>query len=134
MFGVKFRLFRRNNQYRHVGCLPIITTITIKKREPEIMTTTEKKEFQLIDSTFTPDDAKNLLSTLITNKINYHKIDDFSNHIRYDRDSGHSRKRIEELLQTKEELTEFIMMAKVKGVDLIVKSRVYLEYTDNVSQ
>ncbi|WP_445453835.1 hypothetical protein [Flavobacterium sp. 25HG05S-40] len=98
------------------------------------MTTTEKKEFQLIESTFTPDDANNLLSTMITNKVNYHKIDDFSNHIRYDRDSGHSRKRINELLQTKEELTEFIRTAKLKGVNLIVQSRVYLEYANDVSE
>ena len=98
------------------------------------MNAIEKKEFQLIDSTFTPDEANSLLASLISNKINYHKIDDFSNHIRYDRDSGHSRKRIEELQKTNEELTEFTRAAKQKGVNIVVTSRVYLEYSDNVSE
>lgn len=98
------------------------------------MNATEKKEFQLIDSTFTPDEAYSLLTSLITNKINYHKIDDFSNHIRYDRDSRHSKKRIDELQKTKEELTEFTRAAKRIGVDLVVKSRVYIEYAHDVSK
>lgn len=98
------------------------------------MNTPEKKEFQLIDSVFTPDEANSLLASLIANKINYHKIDDFSNHIRYDRDSGHSRKRIEELQKTKEELTEFTREAKRKGVHVVVTSRVYLEYADHISE
>lgn len=111
-----------------------IITMPIKKNEYKIMNVTEKKEFQLIDSIFTPDEANSLLGSLIANKINYHNIDDFSNHIRYDRDSGHSRKRIEELLKTSDELKEFTKIAKLKGVSLIVKSRVYLEYSNNVPE
>lgn len=105
-----------------------------KKNEYIIMNVTEKKEFQLIDSVFAPDEATSLLLSLINNKINYHKIDDFSNHIRYDRDSTHSRKRIEELLKTSDELKEFTREAKIKGVRLIVKSRIYLEYSNNVQE
>lgn len=114
------------------GCFYTINAF--KKNEHKNMNPTEKKEFQLIDSTFTPDDANNLLAGLIMNKINYHKIDDFSNHIRYDRDSRHSRKRIEELQKTKEELDEFTKAAKKKGVNLTVISKVYIEYSKNVSE
>lgn len=98
------------------------------------MNTTEKKEFQLIDSTFTPDEANSLLTSLIAHKINFHKIDDFSNHIRYDRDSAHSRKRIEALQKTKEELSEFTKAAKLKGVAVVVTSKVYVEYANPVSE
>ncbi|MGL2965831.1 hypothetical protein [Flavobacterium sp. XGLA_31] len=98
------------------------------------MSTTEKKEFQLIDSTFTPDDANSILVSLIRNKINYHKLDDFSNHIRYDRDRAHSKKRIEALLKTKEELQEFIAAAKQKGVNVIVTSSINITYSNDVCE
>lgn len=90
----------------------------------------EKKEFKLIDSTFTPSDTNNVLSELIVSKINYHKIDDFSQHIRYERDSQHSKNRIEELKVTQVELKEFINAAKSKGVNLVVKSTVYIEFSE----
>lgn len=92
------------------------------------MKTEEKKEFKLIDSTFTPIEAKNVLSDLITSKINYHKVDDFSQHIRFERDSQHSKNRIEQLKSAQVELNEFINIAKAKGLNLVVKSTVYIEY------
>lgn len=93
------------------------------------MKTEEKKEFKLIDSTFTPIEANNVLSDLITSKINYHKVDDFSQHIRFERDSQHSKSRIEELKTTQAELSEFIKIAKSKGLNLVVKSTVFVEFT-----
>jgi hypothetical protein len=134
MFSGKCSAFKKCNSNGILRSVSFITTITIKKNEYKNMNTTEKKEFQLIDSTFTPEEANSLLASLIANKINYHKIDDFSNHIRYDRDSGHSRKRVEELQKTKEELTEFTREAKRKGVNVVVTSRVYIEYSNNVSE
>lgn len=94
------------------------------------MKTAEAKEFQLIDSTFTPLEANEVLSDLIKSKINYHKLDDFSQHIRFERDSQHSRNRIEQLKTTQEELTEFINTAKAKGVNLVIKSTVFIEYAE----
>ncbi len=90
----------------------------------------EKKEFKLIDSTFTPNEANNVLSDLIKSKISYHKLDDFSQHIRFERDSQHSKNRIEQLQATQEELKEFINIAKAKGVNLVIKSNVFIEYTE----
>ncbi|HCQ12546.1 hypothetical protein [Flavobacterium sp.] len=94
------------------------------------MKTEEKKEFKLIDSTFTPNEANNVLSDLIKSKISYHKLDDFSQHIRFERDSQHSKNRIEQLQATQEELKEFINIAKAKGVNLVIKSNVFIEYTE----
>jgi len=98
------------------------------------MNASEKKEFQLIGSTFTPEEANSLLAGLIANKINYHNIDDFSNHIRYDRDIGHSKKRIEELQKAKEAVTEFTKEARRKGLNVVVTSSVSIAYSNNVSE
>ena len=89
----------------------------------------ERKEFKLIDGTFTPEEANSVLSSLIANKIHYHTIDDFSNHVRYDRDSGHSKNRIEALKNTQEELKRFTDLAKEQGANLVIKSNISLEYT-----
>lgn len=71
-----------------------------------------------------------MLSDLIKSKISYHKLDDFSQHIRFERDSQHSKNRIEQLQATQEELKEFINIAKAKGVNLVIKSNVFIEYTE----
>jgi hypothetical protein len=94
------------------------------------MKTEEKKEFKLIDSTFTPIEANNLLSDLIKSKISYHKLDDFSQHIRFERDSQHSKNRIEQLKKNQEELREFINVAKANGLSLVIKSTVFIEYAE----
>lgn len=94
------------------------------------MKTENKKEFKLIDSTFSPIEANNVLSDLIKSKISYHKLDDFSQHIRFERDSQHSKNRIEQLQATQEELREFINIAKANGVNLTIKSTVFIEYAE----
>jgi hypothetical protein len=43
-----------------------------------------KSEHKLIDGIFEPDEAKNMLNSLINNKINFHNLEDFSNSIRFD--------------------------------------------------
>ncbi|MBC7605469.1 MAG: hypothetical protein H7199_00720 [Burkholderiales bacterium] len=89
----------------------------------------EIKEFKFIDGTFTPEEANSVLSSLIANKIHYHTVDDFSNHVRYARDSSHSKNRIEALKNTQEELKRFTDLAKEQGVNLVIKSNISLEYT-----
>ncbi len=89
------------------------------------------KEFKLIDGVFTTSDAGALLSNLINEKIRYHNLDDFSNHIRNDRDVQHSKERIAALTQTKEDLSAWIHLIKDKAPHLIVKSTVTIEFDEN---
>ena len=93
-----------------------------------------KIEIKLIDGVFTPSEAQTLLTTLIDNKINYHKIDDFSNHIRYDRDSQHSKQRILELVETKTALRAWIDLVQKDSSRFIVKSTVTIEFDENILQ
>ncbi|WP_264521551.1 hypothetical protein [Flavobacterium sp. N1994] len=89
----------------------------------------EKKEFQLIDGIFSPDEANAVLTNLITSKINYHNLDDFSHFVRSDRNIEHSKKRISELIATKNDMKSFIAMAKEKGCHLVIKSSIAIEIT-----
>jgi hypothetical protein len=90
-----------------------------------------KKEFKLIDSVFTSSEASSLLFTLIDEKIRYHNLDDFSNHIRNDRDSQHSQERIVSLVETKADLKAWINLIKQNAPHLIVKSVVTIEIDEN---
>lgn len=67
--------------------------------------------FDLINGTFQPAEAKNVLFTLIKNKINFHELEMFSAHERYGLELPHSKKRVTELkdalLQIEETIKEF---------------------------
>ena len=89
----------------------------------------EKKDFILIDGTFSPTEANAVLTNLITSKINYHILDDFSNFVRNDRNVEHSKKRISELTETKEQLRSFIDLANHSGSKLSIKSIISIEFT-----
>lgn len=70
------------------------------------MKTTSK--FQLIDGVFTPDDAKNILNSMISNKIQHHDLEGFSNVIRFNLNPAHSKKRIEELNEIKSTINRLL--------------------------
>ena len=56
-----------------------------------------KSQHKLIEGIFAPKEAKTLLNSLINNKISFHSLEDFSSQIRFNKDTDHSKKRIEEL-------------------------------------
>lgn len=53
--------------------------------------------FDLINGTFKPLEAKSILLTLLKNKINFHELEIFSSQERFGKDLPHSQKRITEL-------------------------------------
>jgi hypothetical protein len=91
-----------------------------------------KKEIKLIDGVFSPSEANSLLISLIDNKINYHKIDDFSYHIRTDRHPHHSKERVTELLETKAQLTSWMNLAKQQSGKLTIKGTISIEFDENI--
>lgn len=93
-----------------------------------------KKQFKLIDSVFTTTDASSLLCSLIDEKIRFHKLDDFSNHIRHNRYSQYSKDRIAELAETKTDLKSWIDLIKDNAPNLIVKSTVTIEIDGDFQQ
>lgn len=68
----------------------------------------KKHRTKLIDGTFTIPAAKKLLLELLSYKINYHKIKQFSNKERFGIDRDHSEKRIQELGKEKRALVDWI--------------------------
>ncbi|MFM9824554.1 hypothetical protein [Flavobacterium sp.] len=68
------------------------------------MIDTTKHKFQLIEGEFLPEEALKLLMSLLNNKINYHQLESFSNQIRNGNDFSHSKKRVDYLKQSIEDV------------------------------
>ncbi|MDG2431620.1 hypothetical protein [Flavobacterium sp.] len=69
------------------------------------------KEFKLIDGLFTAEEATQVLTALINYKIDYHNREDFSNHIRFNKNPEHSNKRIAQLVESKDLLQSLLNKA-----------------------
>lgn len=72
-----------------------------------------ESQHKLIEGVFAPNEAKNLLNSLIDNKISFHSLEDFSNQIRFNKDTNHSKKRIEELNKMKTLIDKVINQAEI---------------------
>jgi hypothetical protein len=71
-------------------------------------------QHKLIDGIFEPNEAKTLLNSLIDNKISFHSLEDFSSQIRFNKDTDHSKKRIEELNKMNTLINDVIIQAETE--------------------
>lgn len=79
----------------------------------------ETKHIKLVDGEFNPSQALDILSALIDEKINYHKVEKLqhweSNH---HKDPHPLLKRIQELEKQKKELKDYVIQLKESGLNL----------------
>ncbi len=75
----------------------------------------KKHTTKLIDGTFTLPKAKKLLFELLSYKINYHKMNQFSNKERFGIDRERSEKRIKELTEEKQALIDWVKSLEQSG-------------------
>lgn len=85
------------------------------------------KEYKLIDGIFSSEDAEKVLTALFNYKIDYHNREDFSNHIRFNNDIEHSKKRISELTASKEALKELFSNTKLNNLNLVINGTISIE-------
>lgn len=76
--------------------------------------------YRLIDGVFSTDDARNILMTLINNKIQFHEQDSWSRKERFGDSHAASSRRVDELLQTRTDLASLIDEAKSRGERLSI--------------
>lgn len=80
------------------------------------------QKLQLINGEFNPNDAKNIILSLINSKIQYHQLEIFSMQERFGIEATHSINRIEELKLTTRDVKEIIKEAESQGLKLKVTS------------
>lgn len=92
------------------------------------MNTNMPEQYKLIDGTFSPEDAKTVLLTLVNDKINYHKMEHFSHHERFGKDLKHSAKRIEELEKLSVELVQKLNSATEQNAQVKINGYIELQF------
>lgn len=83
-----------------------------------------ESQHKLIEGGFEPNEARTLLNSLINNKISFHSLEDFSSQIRFNKDTEHSKKRIEELIKMKSLINTVINQAEIEKYTLNIKCMV----------
>jgi hypothetical protein len=87
-------------------------------------------KFKLIEGDFSIDEAKKMVMSLISSKINFHNLNSFSDYVRFNRDPKKVEKRIAELTTTREEILNLLEEAEKKGMKLNIKSTIAIELKD----
>jgi hypothetical protein len=87
-------------------------------------------EFSLIDGKFTVEQAEQVLIALVNYKIDFHNRQDFSNHIRFNDSLEHSKKRVNQLQETKINMQEFLKSIKLSDTNLVIKSTITVSVED----
>ena len=88
------------------------------------------KQFKLIDGIFTAQDANTVLTALINYKVDFHNREDFSNHIRFNKDLDHSSKRVAQLLESKNDLNSFFEQASQQNLKLKIQGTITITAED----
>ncbi|MEW7289310.1 hypothetical protein [Aquimarina sp. 2304DJ70-9] len=95
------------------------------------MTLTDQK-IKLLDGTFSPSEASDILNTFIDKKINFHKLQRLSIIEQNCNDETPDLyKRMNELIKAKESFKEIILEAKKEGLELQIESDIHITLIKN---
>ncbi|HUM53245.1 MAG TPA: hypothetical protein PK431_15575 [Chitinophagales bacterium] len=89
-----------------------------------------ENKYSLIDAKLSPEDANEIITELIKNKINFHNLKNFSSVIRYNKPHIGSREKIVELKKTKERIIDLINFAKTENKNVVVYADIVIRIED----
>lgn len=86
-----------------------------------------KQTEDLVRGEYSAVEAREIVSNLISQKINFHNLRDFSSQERHGKSDENSLKRIEELKESRKSMLEIINMAKEEGKTVKINSNITIE-------
>tara|TARA_R110002110_G_scaffold409480_1_gene631843 strand:+ start:11357 stop:11647 length:291 start_codon:yes stop_codon:yes gene_type:complete len=89
----------------------------------------DTRSYRLINGVFYPEEASQLLLTLIEDKISFHKRNDWSRRERFGEVDRSSVQRVKELRQTKADLAALIAEAAAAGMKLTISGNIEITLT-----
>lgn len=89
-------------------------------------------EFPLVKGVYRPDEAKEILFNLISDKIRFHSIQILSAEERFGEDMTHSRDRIGELRSDRSALAPIFEQARKEGKTISIRCDVRFELGEEV--
>ncbi|QBA65125.1 hypothetical protein [Muriicola soli] len=97
----------------------------------KVQTTVTKKEqatLKLVEGTYTPSEAADILFSLIGDKIKFHNLQMLSLQERFGIESVHSEQRIKELKAAKMEAKDLILQARDAGYTLQIEGDIKISF------
>jgi len=86
----------------------------------------------LIDGIFTHGDAKEILLSIFSSKINFHNIKNWSSQERFGKEDEIAQKRVPALRSEMQKLQEILLVAKVGNKKLVISSEINITLTDDL--
>ena len=80
----------------------------------------EEQTFKLINGTFQPEEARNILFNLVNTKINFHAMESFGISIRSSGDTSFHENRIKELTKVNHDLKVLIDRARQQNMEVVL--------------
>jgi hypothetical protein len=88
----------------------------------------KKETLTIIDGEFTHDEAKEILTVIISSKINFHCIKNWSSQERFGKDDVIAQKRIPALQIELKKLDAILTEAKAKNKRIIISSDINISF------
>ncbi|RFZ85304.1 hypothetical protein DYU05_06825 [Mucilaginibacter terrenus] len=99
----------------------------------ENLTKTDQR-YQLIKGDFSPGDAMDVMNNLISGKINFHTLRNFSIRERSGEPDIYSLRRIQELNRASESIKLIVRQAQEQGSTLRISSEIFIEVIENAKK
>jgi hypothetical protein len=90
------------------------------------------KKISLIEGSYTPSEAKEVLLDLYNKNINFNKVKNFSSQIRFGEDDELAVERIENLTKAVNYLTQLLKDAQAENKNLVIKSVIEIAYENEL--
>lgn len=81
-------------------------------------------KFKLIEGTFSTDEAKEILTNIFSEKINFHLMKNFSSQERFGKDDENATKRIHQLKEELKRLQSYLSSGNADKKNLSISSEI----------
>lgn len=88
------------------------------------------EKFKLIDGRFSTEEAKEILTNVFSEKINFHLMKNFSSQERYGKDDENASKRIHQLKEELDRLKEFLSNEQTDSKTLTINSEINISISE----
>jgi hypothetical protein len=89
------------------------------------------EQLTLIEGEFSVNEAKEILNSIFSSKINFHNIKNWSAQERFGKDDAIAQKRIPALKTEMKKLEEILAEAKANNKKLVLSSEITISSVDN---
>lgn len=90
----------------------------------------KKENLSLIEGSFNPEEACEILVSVFSTKINFHERKNFSSQERLGKEDLVAQKRIPELKHSMEKITALISDAKANHKQIVISSQINIQLVD----